>query len=642
MKEVLEGAVRSALAEIGAPGAAFAVEYPPAGVVGDYSITAAFAAGKVLGKSPREVAELLRDTLLHAKVPYIADISIAGAGFLNITLAPDYFAAAVASARVDGEKWGSSATLSGKTIMVEYTDPNPFKEFHIGHLMSNAIGESVSRLLAASGAKIIRANYYGDVGPHVAKAIWGMMNIVGQGGADYPDTPHPNPLPVRGEGADQNHQLQAPRPSGGEDADRQVRGVGESALTSDVSVWGRAYQLGSAEYEENPLAKAEIDRINKAVYEKSDPAVNELYAKGRAVSLAKFEEIYKILGTHFDEDFPESATFALGVATVKAHPEIFEESEGAIVFKGEKYGLHTRVFINRNGLPTYETKELGLAELKCKRAQFDRSITVTAVEQKDYFNVVFTALFLMHPEWKDIFEHIHHGMMTLPTGKMSSRKGTVVTGESLINEMIAAATEKMGGREVADPVNVAQMVAVAAIKYSVLKQTAGKNIVFDPAQSLSFEGDSGPYLQYAHARCCSVLRKGREAGVETQQPIATPHSNPLPSAGEGAAAQTSSPSPLEGEGADRRMRGSEGFAPEVTQLLARFPEIVERAAAEYEPHFITHYLIELAGTFNAWYANTRVLDGTADAPGKLALVDAVRQTLKNGLWLLGCSAPEEM
>ena len=606
MKQVLEGAVRLALVDIGAPGAAFAVEYPPAGVVGDYSITAAFAAGKVLGKSPRETAELLRDALVRANLSQVADIGIAGAGFLNITLAPDYFAAAVASARADGDAWGSNAALSGKTIMVEYTDPNPFKEFHIGHLMSNAIGESVSRLLAASGAKIIRANYYGDVGPHVAKAIWGMMHL------EAPDT-------------------------------------------SDVSAWGHAYQLGSAEYEENPVAKAEIDRINKAVYEKSDPAVNELYAKGRAGSLAKFEEIYKILGTHFDEDFPESSTFALGVATVKAHPEIFEESEGAIVFRGEKYGLHTRVFINRNGLPTYETKELGLAELKCKRVQFDRSITVTAVEQKEYFNVVFTALFLIHPEWKDIFEHIHHGMMTLPTGKMSSRKGTVVTGEALINDMIAAATEKMGGREIADPERVAQMVAVAAIKYSVLKQTAGKNIVFDPAQSLSFEGDSGPYLQYAHARCCSVIRKGKEAGVEAMMPeaFATPHPNPLSLRGEGGDQNPNTklnktiddlkllaPQGERMPGGQVRGGGESSFP--VAQLLACFPEIVERAAAEYEPPFITHYRIELAGTFNAWYANTRVLDGTADAPGKLALVDAVRQTLKNGLWLLGCSAPEEM
>ena len=290
-----------------------------------------------------------------------------------------------------------------------------------------------------------------------------------------------------------------------------------------------------------------------------------------------------------------------------AHPELFVESDGAIVFHGEEHDpkLHTRVFVNKQGLPTYEAKEIGLAQMKRERCAFDRSITVTALEQEAYFNVVFTALELIYPEWKGVFEHIHHGMMQLQSGKMSSRKGNVITGESLIGDMITAAKEKMGERGVANPEEVARQIAVAAIKFSVLKQGAGKNIIFDPEKSLSLEGESGPYIQYAHTRCVSVLKRAEEESVALSAHV----------------------------------RG--GIAPDIERLLPRFPEVVERAAVQYEPHFVAQYLIELSSAFNSWYAQERIL-GTPDAADKLALVSAVRQTLKNGLWLLGISAPEEM
>lgn len=284
---------------------------------------------------------------------------------------------------------------------------------------------------------------------------------------------------------------------------------------------------------------------------------------------------------------------------------IFEESEGAIVFRGEKYGLHTRVFKTRYGTTTYETRDLGLPILKQREFSFDISITVTAVEQETYFSVVLKAFSLLNPDFKGNLIHVPHGMMQLTEGKMSSRYGNVITGESLINDMKKGALEKMKTTELDNKEMISEEVAISAIKYSVLKQSSGKNIYFDEEQSLSFEGDSGPYLQYTNARILSMLEKAKIDGVK------------------------------------ERLVETEEIT-EVEKLLPRFPEIVERAVREYEPHYVTTYLTELVGAFNSWYGQTKILDGTDKASHKLAVSRAVSITLQNGLWLLGIKTPNRM
>ncbi len=434
---------------------------------------------------------------------------------------------------------------AGKTILVEYTDPNPFKEFHIGHLMSNAIGESIARLFESTGAKVLRANYQGDVGPHVAKALWGKMQ--------------------------------------------------KPALS-----WGEAYAYGSQEYETH---KDEIDALNKKVYDKSDQQINTLYTQGRAESLKRFEKLYQTLGTKFNFYFFESETGPKGFALVKAHPEVFEQSDGAVVFRGE----HTRVFVTSLGLPTYEAKDLGLLELKKDKVHMDKSVTVTASEQNDYFKVVLAAARRI-PEISDIAEktkHVSHGMMRFARGKMSSRTGNVVTGESLLEDLTKAAR----GRE---------DVAVGAIKYTVLKQGSGRDIIFDPERSLSLEGDSGPYLQYALVRARSLLRKAAEAEVEATRPQAEGKAWP--------------------SGLERPPSG----ASLLERILIHFPDVVERAAKEMEPHYVATYLTELASAFNSWYAAERaIVDGTITSY-TLNLVKVVERTLAEGLAVLGIPTPKEM
>lgn len=479
------------------------------------------------------------------KVDGVEKVEVVGK-FINFFLSRAAIAQEVERAATQAE-WGSNDLYKGKKIMVEYTDPNPFKEFHIGHLMTNTIGEAIARTLEKSGAEVSRANYQGDIGLHVAKAIWGKM--------------------------------QKPELS-----------------------WGEAYVFGSDSYETH---KEEIDSLNKVIYDKTDPAVNALYEEGRQKSLDHFEDIYKILGTKFDYYFFESEVGPVGLKIIKEHPEVFEESEGAIVFRGETVGLHTRVFVNSKGLPTYEAKELGLVEVKKQKGDFDLSLTVTANEIQDYFKVVRAAAEKIFPDLGGKMHARFHGFLKLTTGKMSSRKGNVVTGESLLVDLKAAAKEKMQGRELPDAEKVAEQVAVGAIKYAVLKQGSGKDIIFDPAQSLSIEGDSGPYVQYAHTRALSLTREAEKQGV----------------------------------GAD--ISDVPTAASTLERLLVHYPDVVERAAKELEPHYITTYVIELASAFNSWYASERVIGGTNPNYGVL-LVSAVEKTLAKGLHVLGIPAPEKM
>jgi len=553
IKEVLAKTLAAQGAEISASD--IHLEFPADLTHGDYASNIALAYAKQLGISPKELADKIVTTL--GAIEAVSKIEIAGPGFINFTLDSSALVATTEAARA--QKWGSANSLTSKEIMVEYTQPNPFKPFHIGHLMSNAIGESISRLVENAGAKVVRANYQGDVGPHVAKCLWGIQKL----GVDI----------------------------------------------HSADDMGRAYAYGSNAYDTDNEAKTEIDALNKKIYEASDESLNKLYKEGREASLAHFEEIYQILGTRFDHYFFESETAQKGVKIIEAHPDIFVESDGARVFKGEDYGLHTRVFITSQGLPTYETKEIGLETLKQELyPDVSDFIITTAVEQKEYFAVVKQALALIDAKLSEKLTHVSHGMMRFADGKMSSRKGNVITGESIIDSLIDIARALSKDSRANDPEQLAREVAVAAIKYQILKGASGKDIVFDEKQALSTEGDSGPYLQYAHARCCAIIEKSKLAGVEANLVSAQDF----------------------------------GYATMLARLLVRFPLIVERATTELQPHHIAHYLIEVASAFNAWYAQEQILDGSGAQSQKVAVVEAVARTLQNGLGLLGIPAPEKM
>ncbi len=451
--------------------------------------------------------------------------------------------------------------MKGYKIMVEHTDPNPFKEFHIGHLMPNVIGSTIARIFEWNGAEVRRACYQGDVGIHVARAV--------------------------------AHKLK----------------TGAKWQTAqDVSL---SYAEGSKMYEADGDFKVYVIDINKKIYDKRDDEVNKAYDLGRNLTLEHFEKLYKVLGTKFDFNFFESTTGEFGKALVhKNTPKVFEESEGAVVYKGEERDskLHTRVFINKDGLPTYEAKELGLAKIKYDTYPYDRSVVVTGNEVNDYFKVLISAMGEIFPDLAVKTSHIGHGMLRLPTGKMSSRTGSVITAEFLIEEVKNKVLEKINAsdRGVEDKDALTVEVSVGAIKYSILHQSLGKDIIFDFDKSLSFDGDSGPYLQYTHARARSILEKAQAEDVEP-------------------------------EVSDRKMIYG------VEKLLYKFPEVVKRANDELAPHLIATYLVELAASFNNFYATQTIVDKKDSESGnRVAIANGVSTVLQNGLYLLGISAPIKM
>ena len=291
---------------------------------------------------------------------------------------------------------------------------------------------------------------------------------------------------------------------------------------------------------------------------------------------------------------------------------VFEKSEGAIVYRGDKHGLHTRVFINSQGLPTYEAKELGLNRKKFElEPNLEKSIIVTANEQSEYFKVVLRAMGEIFPEIAKRTKHLAHGMLRLSTGKMSSRTGNVITGESLMTAVEAMVHKKLEERELetVEKNKIAEAVAICAIKYSILKQAIGSDIIYDFEKSISFEGDSGPYLQYSYVRAKSVLQKAKDVGIE---PVNL-----------------------------RKAKPSEISLLE--RLLVRFPEVVLRAGSEYAPHLVATYLTELAGSFNSYYAKNQIVNvEDSTSAYKAALTESFAATVKNGLWLLGIQVPERM
>ena len=549
----------------------FSIEHPEDFENGDYSTNVAMVCAKKVGINPKELAEKIVLEINKNLSKEIKKIEVAGPGFINFYLSREFFTDNINEVLKQKEDFGRNKILTGKKIMVEYTQPNPFKPFHIGHLMSNAIGESISRIVQFSGAKVVRANYQGDVGPHVAKAIYELLK------SGMPDE--------------------------------------HSSLGEQAHYIGECYVKGNDAYENNEDTKKEIDEINKKVYNKTDKKINEIYDLGRKITLDAFEEIYKVLGTKFDKYYFESQVAPVGEKIVNKNIDnVFENSDGAIVFHGEKYDkkLHTRVFINSQGLPTYETKELGLTLTKFKKGLFEKkldlSVVTTAIEQAEYMKVVQKAISLIHPDLENRMKHITHGMMRFASGKMSSRLGNVVTGESLLKDSMDVILEKIKDREFKEEEKkeVSIKVGVSALKYSILKSSIGSDIIYDFEKSISFNGDSGPYLQYTVVRANSILNKVKDFIFKDDPSVPIETTN-------------------------------------LEKLIYQFEEVVERSYQEFAPHYVATYLTELSSAFNTFYGYTKILDKeNKHTEYHLSLVRAFSQTMKNGLWLLGIEVPDRM
>jgi arginyl-tRNA synthetase len=524
---------------------------------GDYSTNIAMQLAGQLQRNPREIADEIAGKLQESG--QFADASVAGPGFINMRLSDE---ALLAEAERE-----PTQPLVGQTIVAEYSDPNPFKVLHAGHLYTTIVGDAIARLLEQAGANVHRVNFGGDVGLHVAKNMWAIIKTFGG---------------ILPEKLDELED------------DLHVRSAWLSAR----------YVEGNDAYDTNEASKQEIIDLNKQLYQMiadddHDSKLAQLYWKARTWSYDYFKLFYGELGVvQFEKYYPESVTTPTGVETVNKGlaDGVYEMSDGAVVFKGEKYGLHTRVFINSEGLPTYEAKDVGLIMQKWRDYNFDKSIIITGNDIEQYMKVVQKSIEQFEPELVKRSVHLTHGNLKLAGGKkMSSRKGTVL----LALDVLAAARDAQ--RTQHDEAN--ESAALGAVKYAFLQNRIGGDIVYDPDTSVSLHGNSGPYLQYAYARAHSILEK---SDVEPTKPTDLTE--------------------------DERL---------LVQKLAQTAEIFERAAEELMPHVVCSYLYELAQVFNRFYERQRIIGDEREA-NRLYLVDAYTASLKRGLNVLGIDAPEHM
>lgn len=558
------------------------IEEPKDSSHGDYSSNIALKLTKILKKNPIEIANSLADEL--KKDPLLAKIEVASPGFINFFVSESTLSQSLASITSEKFKSDLAKKLAGKKVMVEFTDPNPFKEFHIGHMYSNSVGESIARLYEVLGADVRKACYQGDVGMHVAKSVWGIVKSFEELGIKTPTEYI----------AKQNFSE-------------------KDSIVELTNFLGKCYAKGASAYEETETFKEEIKQINKKIYDKTDEYINLLYDWGREKSLEYFEYAYKKLGmiprkagTAFDFYFFESKVADKGKEVVLTNKRLFKESDGAIIFPGEEYGLHSRVFINSMGLPTYEAKELGLAPAKFEKFPYDKSIIITGNEIKEYFKVLLKVLSLISPELEEKTTHLTHGMVRLPEGKMSSRKGNVKTALWLLEEVKNKAAQANSEKEGKPEVDSDEAIAIAAIKYSFLKITLGNDIEFDIDNALSFQGDSGPYLLYTYVRARSVLSKESNKSSD--------------------------------------IKFSDEAELELAKELIKFEDMVVSAALGYSPNILCGYLHEVSQKYNAFYNKLSILNAESEEikQARLALTEATSIVLKNGLNLLGIETVERM
>jgi arginyl-tRNA synthetase len=535
---------------------------------GEYTTNVAMKLTKTRKENPMRIGEDIKKRIEQSKKMMeigVEKIELASPGFLNFFLSDSALLTQIVQTNI---------LKNPSTIMVEFAHPNTHKAFHIGHLRNIITGESIVRLLKENGHTVIRANYQGDVGLHIAKCLFGILHT--------------------------------------QEYSKHLQEI--SSMEEKIQFLSQSYVAGNKAYEEDTEAKKEINIINKQIYAK-DPKILRLYEQTRNWSLEYFAGIYGRVGTTFDRFYFESETYELGKKLVEEYTDkgVFEKSDGAIIFPGEKFGLHNRVFITSEGNPTYEGKDIGLAKLQRDEYHPDMIIHCVASEQIEYFRVIFEAISQVFPDMKGKEYHLVYGWVRLKEGKMSSRSGNVVLGEWLLTEtkkeMMHILSEGNRGYDAKEKEAIAECATIAAVKYAFLKVSTPQEIAFDIKESININGDSGPYLLYTYARCKSVVEKSQKLSEISDQTL------------EGDIKQT-----LNQEEHD------------LARLLLYYPEVVTYAANNYAPNALCTYLFILAQAFNLLYAKHPILENNL----RLMLTNKTAETLQRGLYLLGIPTVDRM
>ena len=517
----------------------------PENIDADYSSNIALKLAKDLHKAPMEIAN---------EIAHKISAKVSAPGFLNFTLPDEYLTAQIKNLGTNFRGNISSDEYSGKTVICEFSDPNPFKVLHVGHLYTSIIGDSISRLFEYSGAKVIRANFGGDVGLHVAKTLYILEQ---KSPADF--------------------------------------------TIEDIA---KCYVEGTAAYEDNEDAHARITELNKKIYQINsenfhDSKLAELYWKGRELSYDYFKDFYAQIGVKFDKFYPESTVADLGLKKVKEELEkgVYEISDGAVIFNGEKYGLHTRVFINKEGVPTYETKDVGLIFTKWQDYHFNKSVVITGSEQLDYMKVVLKSVEQYAPELVEKTSHLTHGLVKLPGNvKMSSRKGNFLKAIDVLNMVREELQNEYNSTD--------NTVALAATKYAFLKYKMGGHIIFDPKESVKMTGNSGPYLLYSAVRAKRILANCKN-------------------------------------NTEKKDYTYNNYEKNLAKKILEYKDTLKEAVAEMAPHKVASYLYELAQEFSRFYEHCPVAGSEREAE-RATLTKVYLNTMTHGLNILGINIPEEM
>jgi len=541
------------------------LETPPAEINADLSYPC-FSLAKQQKNNPNKIATELEEKI-RAKIKkgsLVKDVRAMGP-YLNFYVNNEKFSEMLVKDVLKfGKKYGKGGKQKEK-IMIEYVAPNTNKPLHLGHIRNMLLGESLARIFEFLGCKVIRVNLNNDRGVHICKAmlaykLWGKNKT--------PKSEHKK---------------------------------------SDHFV-GDFYVLYSKNVAANPELESEI-RIMLKKWEDGDKKTRKLWKIMNKWALDGFEETYKKFGIKFDEVFNESEHYKEGKNIIinGLKDDIFEKDEnGNIIAKLEQFGLPNKVLLRADGTSVYMTQDINLAKLKYEKYKMDRSIYVVGSEQTLHFKQLFKILQLLKFKNALGLYHLAYGMVYLPEGRMKSREGRVVDADNLLDELIGLSKAELKKRyklSKSEFEKRAKAIAIGALFYFILKFDSLKDFIYNPEESLSFEGDTGPYLQYTYARANSILKKSKKK----------------PKIG--------------------KLTEENEF--KIAKKLSQFSETIKRAAHDYKPHYVANYLFELATLFNEYYHATRVIS-SENEPARLALVKSVMIVLENGLRLLGIEAPKEM
>ena len=559
---------------------------------GDYTVVV-FPYVKQARRSPEQVANEL-GSMVKESVSEVAGFNVIK-GFLNFEIADNYWVDFVSEKNLDTSFGLKKADPDEAPVVVEYSSPNTNKPLHLGHIRNNLLGWSVSELLAANGANVKKVNLVNDRGIHICKSMLAWLRF---GNGETPE-------------------------SSGMKGDHLV---GKYYVEFDKHYKEEVRQLMDKGMEEEEAKKQaplmlEAQQMLKR-WEEGDKEIRDLWTKMNEWVYAGFDETYRKMGVGFDKIYYESNTYLLGKELVQKGLDmgvLYRKEDGSVWCDLTGDGLDQKLLLRRDGTSVYMTQDLGTALLRHNDFGAEQLIYVVGNEQDYHFKVLKLILGKLGLDWADKVYHLSYGMVELPNGKMKSREGTVVDADDLIAEMEVTAEEMCRDHGKNDDMTPDQlkalyhMLALGALKYFILKVDPTKNMLFNPAESIDFNGNTGPFIQYTHARICSIVRKAAEQGVNQQDALSAPVSL-----------------------TDKERA--------VVKCLHDLPSTVASAAANFSPAMIANYAYDLAKSFNSFYQDTPILRET-DTNLRLfrvKLCSLVAVSLKNAMRILGIEVPERM